>query len=127
MAKLFETSKIKNMTLKNRSVRSATWNGMADKEGYSTRAIDALLAELAHGEVGLIISGHAYVHQDGQISPRQLGIFSDSHIDGLSRMTELVHANGGTIAVQLAHAGCHSNADLTGMEPMGPSVMKNEN
>jgi len=127
MAQLFETSKIKNMMIKNRFVRSATWNGMADKEGCSTKAIDALLAELARGEVGLIISGHAYVNQNGQISPRQLGIFSDSHIDGFSRMTELVHANGGKIAVQLAHAGCHSNASLTGIEPMGPSVIKNEN
>ena len=127
MAKLFETSKIKNMTIKNRSVRSATWDGMAEIKGYSTEAIDTLSTELARGEVGLLISGHAYVHQDGQISPRQLGIFSDGHIDGLSRMTELVHANGGTIAVQLAHAGCHSNASFTGIEPMGPSVMKNEN
>ena len=126
MAQLFEISKIKNMTLKNRFVRSATWNGMADKEGYSTKAIDALLAELARGEVGLIISGHAYVHPDGQVSPRQLGISRDSHIDGLSRMTEVVHAAGGKIVVQLAHAGCHSDASLTGMEPLGPSVMENQ-
>ena len=125
MAILFETSKIKNMTLKNRFVRSATWNGMAGKEGFSTKAIDELKRELARGELGLVISGHAYVHPDGQVSPRQLGIFSDRHIDGLSRMTEVVHAAGGKIAVQLAHAGCHSDASLTGIEPMGPSVMEN--
>ncbi len=126
MAILFETSKIKNMTLKNRFVRSATWNGMADKEGFSTIEIDALLKELVCGEVGLVISGHAYVHRDGQVSPRQLGIFSDRHIDGLSRMVDVVHGAGGKIVIQLAHAGCHSDASLTGMEPMGPSVMGNE-
>ena len=60
MAILFKTSKIKNMTLKNRFVRSATWNGMADKEGFSTKAIDTLLRERTRGELGLIISGHAY-------------------------------------------------------------------
>ncbi len=126
MATLFETNNIKNLTLKNRSVRSATWNGMAERDGSSTRKIDALMRDLARGEVGLIISGHAYVHQDGQISPRQLGIYSDHHIDGLSRMVEVVHDAGGKIAVQLAHAGCHSDASITGMEPMGPSVMENE-
>jgi 2,4-dienoyl-CoA reductase-like NADH-dependent reductase (Old Yellow Enzyme family) len=126
MATLFETNKIKNITLKNRSVRSATWDGMAEEDGFSTREIEALLRQLARCEVGLIISGHAYVHRDGQISPRQLGIFSDRHIDGLSRMAEVVHDAGGKIVVQLAHAGCHADASITGTEPMGPSVMENE-
>lgn len=126
MATLFETSKIKNLTLKNRFVRSATWNGMADREGFSTGEIDTLLKELACGELGLIISGHAYVHRDGQVSPRQLGIYSDRHMEGLSRMVEVVHDAGGKIVIQLAHAGCHADASLTGMEPMGPSVMESE-
>jgi len=114
------------MTLANRFVRSATWNGMADKEGFSTKEIDALLVELARGKVGLIISGHAYINREGQAGPGQLGVYSDRHIDGLSRMTEAVHNAGGKIVVQLAHAGCHADVSLTGTEPLGPSAMKNE-
>jgi 2,4-dienoyl-CoA reductase-like NADH-dependent reductase (Old Yellow Enzyme family) len=110
----------------NRFVRSATWNGMADKEGFSTREIDALLVELARGKVGLIISGHAYINRDGQAGPGQLGVYSDRHIDGLSRMTEAIHDAGGKIVLQLTHAGCHADVSLTGMEPLGPSVMENE-
>lgn len=126
MVTLFETNRIKNLMLKNRSVRSATWDGMAEIDGSSTRRIDSLMRDLALGEVGLIISGHAYVHRDGQISPRQLGIYSDRLIEGLSRMVDVVHEAGGKIVAQLAHAGCHSDPSKTGIEPMGPSVMERD-
>jgi 2,4-dienoyl-CoA reductase-like NADH-dependent reductase (Old Yellow Enzyme family) len=55
--------------------------------------------------VGLIISGHAYVSPVGQASPWQMGIYDDSLIDGLRSMTDAVHAAGGLIVAQLAHAG----------------------
>ncbi len=112
--------------MENRFVRSATWNGMADKEGFSTKEIAALLVELARGKVGLIISGHAYINREGQAGPGQLGIYSDRHIDGFLRMTEAIHSAGGKIVLQLAHAGCHADPSLTESEPLGPSVMKNE-
>jgi len=126
MATLFETNRIKNLTMKNRSVRSATWDGMAEIDGSSTRGIDSLMRDLVRGEVGLIISGHAYVHRDGQISPRQLGIYDDRLIEGLSRMVDVVHEAEGKIVAQLAHAGCHSDASKTGIEPMGPSPMERD-
>jgi 2,4-dienoyl-CoA reductase-like NADH-dependent reductase (Old Yellow Enzyme family) len=114
------------MTVANRFVRSATWDGMADKEGFPTKEIDALLVELARGKVGIIISGHTYINQDGQAGPGQLGVYSDRHIGGFSRMTEAIHNVDGKIVLQLAHAGCHADPLLTGLEPLGPSVMKDE-
>ncbi len=126
MKGLYDRTNIGNLVLKNRFVRSATWNGMADREGFSTKEIDALLLELVRGGVGLIITGHAYINRDGQAGPGQLSVSNDRYVDGLSRMTEAIHSAEGKIILQLAHAGCHASAALTGQEPLGPSVMENE-
>ena len=102
---LFESANLCGLTLANRFVRSATWEGMATEDGRVTpRLIDTLVA-LAHGGVGLIITGHLYVAKIGQASLLQTGIYDDSLVDGLKTMTDAVHAAGGKIVAQLAHAG----------------------
>lgn len=121
MSKLFETTTIKNMELTNRFVRSATWEGMAQRDGSSTPELINLMVQLAQGGVGLIITGHAYVRKDGQAGPWQLGVYKDELIQGLTEMTESVHKEGGKIILQLAHAGCMAVSELTGLEPLGPS------
>jgi 2,4-dienoyl-CoA reductase-like NADH-dependent reductase (Old Yellow Enzyme family) len=126
MSKLFETTTIKNMTLTNRFVRSATWEGMANHDGSCTPELINLMVQLAQGGVGLIITGHAYVRKDGQAGPWQLGAYSDQLIQGLTEMTEAVHKENGKIVMQLAHAGCQAPFELTGLEPLGPSVMENK-
>jgi len=127
MAKLFETTAINTMNLKNRFVRSATWEGMAGEDGSCTPRLIDLMVELAGGGVGLIISSHTYVSREGQAGPWQLGIYSDELIPNLRAMTEAVHKQGGKIALQLAHAGCRADSNLTGMKPLGPSVKEKEN
>ena len=126
MKGLYEKTNIGNLVLKNRFVRSATWNGMANKEGFSTKAIDNLLLGLVRGGVGLIITGHAYINSEGQAGPGQLSVSNDRYVDGLSRMAEAIHSADGKVILQLAHAGCHASAALTGQEPLGPSVIENE-
>ncbi len=54
------------MTLKNRFIRSATWEGMAAEDGACTPKLVDTIARLAGGGVGLIITGHAYVIKQGQ-------------------------------------------------------------
>lgn len=126
MAKLFEASTINGMQLRNRFVRSATWEGMAEEDGAVTPKLIELMVQLARGGVGLIISGHAYVSREGQAGPRQLGVYSDSLVPGLSRMAEAVHEGGGRIVLQLAHAGCHAASALSGVQPLGPSARSAE-
>lgn len=126
MKELYGRTNIGNLVLENRFVRSATWNGMADREGFSTKEIDVLLLGLVRGGVGLIITGHAYINRDGQAGPGQLSVSSDSYVNGLSRMTEAIHSADGKIILQLAHAGCHASTSLSGQESLGPSVMENE-
>lgn len=124
MVELFESTAINTMTLSNRFVRSATWMGMATEDGSVTpRLVDAMV-KLAKGGVGLIITGLTCVHRSGWDVPWQLGIYSDEHIAGLTEMVEAVHAVGGKIAVQIAHAGVQGNSQRTGTELLGPSIME---
>jgi len=100
MPKLFEPTVINAMTLSDRFVRSATWEGMATADGACTPKLTALLVNLAEGGVGLIVTGHAYVRQDGQAGPWQLGVYKDELVPGLQAMTDAVHAGGGKVVMQ---------------------------
>jgi 2,4-dienoyl-CoA reductase-like NADH-dependent reductase (Old Yellow Enzyme family) len=124
MRDLFEETVINNMILKNRFVRSATWEGMAGEDGSCTQQLTDLMVQLAKGGVGLIITGHTYVLPVGQAGPRQLGIHKDELVTGLRAMTDAVHREDGKIVLQLAHAGCQANAGLSGTEPVSPSVFQ---
>jgi len=126
MTTLFENTKINSLELKNRFVRSATWEGMANPDGSCTQRLIDLMVTLVSGGVGLIISGHSYVSPEGQAGPWQLGVTSDELLPGLTRMAAAVHDNEGKIVMQLAHAGCHADDSLSGLPPLGPSVLKNE-
>lgn len=126
MVSLFDIMRISNLSLKNRFVRSATWEGMAAEDGSCTRKLTDMMVQLVEGGVGLIISGHAYVSREGQAGPGQLGIYDDALIPALAGMMAAVHQAGGKMALQLAHAGCNAAEALTGLPPLGPSVWEGE-
>jgi 2,4-dienoyl-CoA reductase-like NADH-dependent reductase (Old Yellow Enzyme family) len=118
MSKLFERSGINGMALSNRFVRSATWEGMATDEGACTPGLVDLMAKLSKGKAGLIITGHAFVHEDGKHSPGQLGIHKDNLIPGLRSMTSAVHEQGGKVMIQLAYGGSYlSRSRVERMSP----------
>lgn len=110
------------MTLANRFVRSATWTGLAEDDGTCTVRLIDLLAGLACGGVGLIITGHSYVMKNGQAGPRQLAIDRDEVVPALRRLTAAIHDNGGKIVMQLAHAGIYGVSNLSGQTPLAVSV-----
>ncbi len=110
------------MTLKNRFVRSATWEGLATEDGAVTPALIDVSRRLAAGGVGLIISGHTYVKKEGQAGLRQLGLYSDALIGGVAEMAEAIHQEGAKLCLQLAHAGGRSATHLSGMPAKGPSA-----
>jgi len=105
MSILFEPVKIKNMALRNRFVRSATYDGCADSNGNVSEKQIKIFSKLASGGVGLIITGITCVHSSGQISSFQNSITSDDCIPGFKLLTSTVHNLGAKIAVQLFHAG----------------------
>lgn len=111
MAKLFEPLTIKNTTFKNRIVMAPMCMYQSDHEDgqvtdwhrvhYPTRAV---------GQIGLIIVEATAVQPQGRISMRDLGIWDDSHVEGLAEIVRLMKQNGAKTGIQLAHAG--RKADL---------------
>lgn len=125
--KLFDSTFLGHIALQNRFVRSATWEGMAHEDGACTPALVEVIRELAKGEIGLIISSHAFVSPEGQAGPRQLAVHDDRFIGGLSRMAEAAHDGGSRIVLQLAHAGVQADTSLTKTEAVGPSSLPSGN
>jgi len=124
MTKLFEPCSLAGLALRNRIVRSATFEKMADENGFVTGRLIRLYEELARGGSGLLITGNALVHPSGRTVRRMLCIHTDSFISGLRSLTDAVHAAGGIIAVQLSHGGRQcSSLMLGGAEPFAPSAV----
>ncbi|UTE74476.1 NADPH dehydrogenase NamA [Rossellomorea marisflavi] len=104
--KLFQPYTIKNVELKNRIV-------MAPMCMYSSHNEDGKIenwhrthyTSRAVGGAGLIIQEATAVTPQGRISPQDLGIWSDDHIDGLTELVTLMKEQGAKTGIQLAHAG----------------------
>lgn len=118
MNKLFDKTDIKGINLANRFVRSATWEGMATQEGDVTPQLIRHMTELAKGECGLIISGHAYVSKEGQTSFKQLGIDRDELVPGLRKITDEIHKYDSKVIAQITHAGIRSVERFSGLQPV---------
>jgi len=120
---LFTRISIGQAVLPNRFVRSATHDFLAEDDGSITdRQVD-LFFRLAEGEVGLIITGHAFVNPGGKASPRQIGIHEDGLVPGLARLATAVHRFPSRIFVQLAHAGRQTKEKICGGPPIAPSAV----
>jgi len=126
MSGLFEITYINSMKLSNRFVRAATYEGLAEKDGNCTDALIEKIAELADGNVGLIITSHSFVSPEGRARSFQPGIYSDMLITGLRKMTDAVHKKSSCIIVQLAHAGALADTKLTSTVALGPFAFKKE-
>ncbi|HSA97126.1 MAG TPA: NADH:flavin oxidoreductase [Acidobacteriota bacterium] len=123
MSILFTPIEIGALTVPNRFVRSATHDYMADDAGFVTDASVALFNRLAEGEVGLIITGHANVQPSGKASPRQIGVFDDTFVEGLARIPAAVHRYASKVFLQIAHAGRQTKPRDCGCVPVSPSAV----
>jgi len=124
MSKLFEPTEINAMQLANRFVRSATYEAMAKEDGGCSPRLAACMNQLAEGGVGLIITSHAYVRQDGQAGARQIGVYRDDFIEGYRGMTQEIHKRGARVVMQITHGGFFSDNKLTGQRSLAPSEVE---
>src|SRR4030042_3229283 len=109
---LFAPTQLANLQVKNRFVRSATFEGMAKEAGEVTDGIVKMYQKLARGDIGLIISGFMYVHPLGRSFKTMLGLHDDKMIPGLRKVVEAVHQEGGKMVFQLAHAGRQTKKEV---------------
>jgi 2,4-dienoyl-CoA reductase-like NADH-dependent reductase (Old Yellow Enzyme family) len=104
MSKLFTPLQIKGITLKNRIVVSPMCQYSA-LDGFANDWHFVHLASRAIGGAGLIITEATAVSPEGRITPDDLGIWSDDHIEKLRRITSFITDQGSVPGIQLAHAG----------------------
>ena len=121
MSILFEPGNIAGLELKNRLVRSATAEYMCDEDGRPEQAMIDLYANLARGGVGLIITGHAFVHESGKAHSTMTGVHRDDLIPSLRALTEVVHRESGKVVMQINHAGRQTSEEVIGQTPVAPS------
>jgi 2,4-dienoyl-CoA reductase-like NADH-dependent reductase (Old Yellow Enzyme family) len=105
MSLLFSPGKFGTLEVPNRMMRSATAERMADDAGYPREQYYDFYRQLAAGGVGLIITGHMYVHPSGKCHPEMTGIYEDAQIPRLAKLAEVIHSEGGKVVVQINHGG----------------------
>ena len=122
---LFTPMEINGMQLKNRLVRSATYEHMATEDGKATDQLINFYSKLAKGGVGLIILGATYVQDNGHGLPCQIGISNDDHIPGLKKLVDEIHDQDAKVALQLYHAGRQTTSTVIGGQtPIAPSAIE---
>ena len=121
---LFEPIRINGMVLKNRFVRTATAERMSPEDGIFTQEMVSLYTRIARGGVGLIITGHAYVHPLGKADRRMTGIHKDDLIPALKKLVGEVHKFKTKIVMQINHCGGLRDKDVGEETPIGPSTIE---
>ena len=120
MSILFSPFKIGSLELPNRLVRSATAERMADDDGRPLPPLKELYAELVRGGVGLIITGHMYIHLSGKAHVEMTGLYHDDLLPDLTELTDAVHHENGRIIVQINHGGMNCRRETVD-ETLAPS------
>ena len=111
MTKIHEPITIKSVTIKNRIGMSpmcqySSVNGFANDwhfVHYGTRAV---------GGAGLIMVEATAVTPEGRITGADLGLWSDTQIIGLQKITNFVHQHGAIAGIQIGHAGRKASHDV---------------
>jgi 2,4-dienoyl-CoA reductase-like NADH-dependent reductase (Old Yellow Enzyme family) len=124
MNQVFEETTLAGLRLKNRIIRSATFEGMGDESGRPSDNLSQLYLRLAEGGVGAIITGGIIVQRNGRPLPRSLMIDSDGFLDAFREIISPVKALGTPIIAQLEHGGGLADRATTGTEAVGPSKKK---
>lgn len=120
MKNLFDEVKIGNLSIKNRFVRSSTWENMTNNGKMNQKLYD-LYEDLAKGEIGLIITGYANIIEEEQPNPGMFGIYDDSFIGGYKKLCNRVHEYNSKIVLQVAYGGTKTKYNVGERKIFSPS------
>ncbi len=119
---LFCETSISGINVKNRIIRSATHDGLAEDNGAPSKKLIAKYEHLAKNEVGCIITGYAAVSRNGVSPyPGMMKIYDDNVIDKYKELTDAVHRHGTPVVLQIAHCGRQTSSKAIGMQKVAPS------
>jgi 2,4-dienoyl-CoA reductase-like NADH-dependent reductase (Old Yellow Enzyme family) len=121
VSKLFDPIKIGTLSLRNRLMRSATAERLADPEsGAPLPALGDMYLDLARGGIGLIVTGHAYVERTGKAHPEMASLANDALIPAWGEVIRPAQHAGARVMVQINHCGASCDPSVT-PNPLSPS------
>jgi 2,4-dienoyl-CoA reductase-like NADH-dependent reductase (Old Yellow Enzyme family) len=104
MAHLFDPLAIRDVKFANRVFVSPMCE-YSSTDGFANDWHFVHLGSRAVGGAGLVLTEATAILPEGRISPQDLGIWSDDHIEPLARIVRFIHEQGSVAGMQLAHAG----------------------
>ncbi len=116
---VFEPARLGPLTLRNRLIKSATFEGRTPEAIVSDDLID-FHRRIAAGGVGMTTVAYLAVAPEGRTDGRQIWMRREA-LGGLARLADAVHAEGAAISGQIGHAGPVANPSTTGLPSLGPS------
>jgi len=123
--KEFSPIQVRGLELKNRFIKTATYEGMA-RNGVPDDRLFNLHASMAENDVALTIVAYGAVNEDGLTHEDQM-VIDESAIPHLERLADGVHEKGGKISLQLTHCGYFSRSTrYQSRKPLGPSRTLNK-
>jgi dimethylglycine catabolism A len=120
---LLTPARIGSVEIRNRIVMPPMTTRTADEEGYVTDDTLAYYLARARGGVGLITIEMASPEKAGRHRRREVGIYDDRFLPGLTRLVEEIHRTGAKASIQLGHGGGHTRMDICGETPIAPSAI----
>ncbi|KAG9394550.1 NADH:flavin oxidoreductase/NADH oxidase family protein [Carpediemonas membranifera] len=109
---VWEPLTLNKLSINNRWMRSATWEGFAAPNGDITPKLVEFYKDLANGGLGLIISSHTYIRPDGALAFGMSGIVDDEQAKTHIPLVEAVHAvDGAKIVCQINHTGALTSTE----------------
>lgn len=116
----FEPAQLGPMSLRNRVLKAATFEGVMPRGAVTQELIDFHTA-VARGGAALTTLAYCAVSMGGRVSADTL-VFSDGLIDDLTRLTDAVHDEGAAVSAQLGHAGLVAQSHSKKHPSMAPST-----
>ncbi len=120
---LFTPARIGPVEIKNRIVMPPMTTRTADDEGFVTDDCIAYYMARVRGGTGLVTVEMASPEKAGRHRRREVGIYDDRFIPGLTRVVDEIHRGGAKASIQLGHGGGHTRADICGETPIAPSAI----
>ena len=120
---LLTPGRIGAVEIPNRIVMPPMTTRTADAEGYVTDDSVAYYLARARGGVGLITIEMASPEKVGRHRRREVGIYDDRFVPGLTRLVDELHRAGSKVSIQLGHGGGHTRIDICGETPIAPSAI----
>lgn len=119
--------KIRHCKLNNRLVMAPVALEKSDKGKVSNKLLAHYEERARGGCIGLVISEHTFVREDGRASRNQLSTAKDNDIAGLTMLADVIHKRGSKAVVQISHAGAAITSKVVTCEGISPSGIANPN